>query len=78
MRVQPQGRSLQPEPADVLSDGLSDHGPKHTMKVIGRKMSQPRQLLQGQLLVEMLLDMKLNPQNALAVGLLRHWYTHDR
>ena len=62
----------------MLSDGLADHRPKHTMKVIGRKMSQSRQSLQDQLFIEVLLDMKLHPQNTLAVGLLRHWYAHDR
>ncbi len=75
--AQPQGGSLQPQPAHLFPDGLADHCPKHPMKMIGREVSQPRQLLQDQLLVEMILDVKLHPQNAVPVSLLCSWYAHD-
>ena len=74
--AQPQGRSLQPQPAHVFPT-VSPTIAETPDEMIGREVSQPRQLLQDQLLVEVILDVKLHPQNAVPVSLLCSWYARD-
>jgi hypothetical protein len=41
---------------DIVIDGLADHGVKDAVKVIGREMTDPGQLVEPDGLIEMLIN----------------------
>ena len=69
LRARPQfhRRPLQPQPPHMVRNRLTCHRREDAMKMKTRKTGHLRQLLQIQRLIQMLLDMRQHPQNALLI-----------
>ena len=69
------GRPLQPQPPDVGAEALPHQRLEHAMEMIGGQVRLPRQPVQLQLLVQVLLDEQLHAEDAVPVGQDR-WVQH--
>jgi hypothetical protein len=66
-----QRRPLQAQPTDMVRNCLAGQRREDAMKMKARKTRDPRQLLQIQRFVQVLLDMGQYPQNALLIVIPR-------
>ena len=66
-RPQIHRRPLQPQPPHMVRNCLTRHGREDAMKMKTRKTRHPRQLFQIQRLIQMFLDMRQHPQDALLI-----------
>ena len=69
LRARPQfhRRPLQPQSPHMIRNRLTRHRREDAVKMKTRKTRHHRQLLQIQRLIQMLLDMRQHPQNALVI-----------
>lgn len=65
--LEPMGGPFQAQSAHVLSNRLADQAAEHPMKMKRREAGDRRQSIQREILVEMVLDVDENPQNALFI-----------
>ena len=65
--LEPASRAFQSQPPHMAAQRFPQHSSEHMMKMMRRKAGQPGEFLQGQRLVEVLLDMHQHAQEALLV-----------
>jgi hypothetical protein len=75
-RFEKQRGSFQAQAFDVLLDAFADQSLEDAVKMKRREMSDPRQLFERQLFIQVFLDEELNLHQALPVGELRVLF-HD-
>lgn len=63
-RPERDGGGLEASPADVLRHPFTDRRPEDPVKMVRRQMGDIGEALEGQLTVQMLLDVELHPQNS--------------